>query len=120
MKTRVLLARGAIADPIFTVAWIVEGVTRASYNSLRHPVSSLALGDLKDVDLVRGFLTRSQRGEHPGATPRSLPSSPSSSNLTTPMARGIISSQAAAWRHAAKHRGVTSREASGVTRLLHD
>jgi hypothetical protein len=45
-RTRALLACGAIAGPLFTVAWILEGATRANYHPLRHPVSSLELGDL--------------------------------------------------------------------------
>jgi hypothetical protein len=40
-----LLASGAIAGPLFTVLWIIEGIARPNYNSVRHPVSSLALGD---------------------------------------------------------------------------
>ena len=43
--TRALLACGAAAGPLFTLAWILEGATRAHYNPLRHPVSSLELGD---------------------------------------------------------------------------
>jgi hypothetical protein len=43
---KALLACGAIAGPLFTLAWVVEGATRADYNPLRHPVSSLELGDL--------------------------------------------------------------------------
>jgi hypothetical membrane protein len=38
------LVCGAIAGPLFTVAWIIEGATRPNYNPLRHPISSLALG----------------------------------------------------------------------------
>jgi hypothetical membrane protein len=45
VKTKTLLACGAIAGPLFTLAWILEGATRAHYNPLRHPVSSLELGD---------------------------------------------------------------------------
>lgn len=45
MTTTVLLACGAIAGPLFTLAWAVEGATRAHYNPLRHPVSSLELGE---------------------------------------------------------------------------
>jgi hypothetical membrane protein len=33
-----------IAGPLFTLAWAVEGATRAGYDPLRHPVSSLAIG----------------------------------------------------------------------------
>ena len=41
---RALLTCGAIAGPLFVVVFLVEGASRASYNPLRHPVSSLALG----------------------------------------------------------------------------
>lgn len=44
--TRALLICGAIAGPLFTVAWFLEGATRADYDPVRHPVSGLALGDL--------------------------------------------------------------------------
>jgi hypothetical membrane protein len=42
-RSKALLACGAIAGPLFTAAWIVEGATRAGYDPLRHPVSSLEL-----------------------------------------------------------------------------
>jgi len=45
VKTNTLLACGAIGGPLFVVAFLAEGATRANYNPLRHPVSSLALGD---------------------------------------------------------------------------
>ncbi len=43
--TKTLLACGAIAGPLFVFAFLIEGATRAGYDPLRHPVSSLALGD---------------------------------------------------------------------------
>jgi hypothetical protein len=43
--TTVLLVCGAIAGPLFIVAFMIEGATRADYNPLRHPVSSLAIGE---------------------------------------------------------------------------
>jgi hypothetical protein len=45
VKTKVLLVCGAIAGPLFTLAWIVEGATRANYNPLRHPISSRSISD---------------------------------------------------------------------------
>jgi hypothetical protein len=36
---------GILAGPIFVVAFLTEGATRADYNPLRHPVSSLAIGE---------------------------------------------------------------------------
>ena len=56
-----LLACGAIAGPLFTVVWVVEGATRADYSPLRHPVSSLELGDFGWIQvanfIVAGLLT---------------------------------------------------------------
>ena len=43
--TRALIACGAVAGPLFTVAWVLEGATRANYDPLRHPVSALAFGE---------------------------------------------------------------------------
>jgi len=45
VKTKTLLACGAIGGPLFVATFLVEGATRADYDPLRHPVSSLALGD---------------------------------------------------------------------------
>jgi hypothetical protein len=44
VKTKTLLACGVIAGPLFVLVFVVEGATRADYDPLRHPVSSLALG----------------------------------------------------------------------------
>ena len=43
--TKTLLACGAIAGLLFVLVFLLEGATRANYDPLRHPVSSLALGD---------------------------------------------------------------------------
>jgi uncharacterized protein DUF998 len=45
VKTKTLLACGVIGGPLFVVVFLVEGATRVGYDPLRHPVSSLALGD---------------------------------------------------------------------------
>jgi hypothetical membrane protein len=45
MKAKTLLACGVIAGPLFVLVFLVEGATRAYYDPLRHPVSSLAFGD---------------------------------------------------------------------------
>jgi hypothetical protein len=61
MKTKALLACGAIAGPLFIVAWLVAGATRASYDPLRHPISSLAISEFGWTQtanfLVTGLLT---------------------------------------------------------------
>jgi hypothetical protein len=59
--TRRLLAGGAIAGPLFVLTFVVEGATRAHYSALRHPVSSLELGDAGWVQranfVLAGLLT---------------------------------------------------------------
>jgi hypothetical membrane protein len=59
--TKALLVCGAIAGPLFVVGFLFEGATRANYDPLRHPVSSLALGDYGWVQsanfVVTGLLT---------------------------------------------------------------
>jgi hypothetical membrane protein len=61
VKTKMLLACGVIAGPLYVVAFLVEGATRAHYDPLRHPVSSLAFGDSGWTQranfLVTGLLT---------------------------------------------------------------
>jgi hypothetical protein len=42
---KAFLVSGAIAGPVFTVAWILEGATRANYDPLRQPISSLSNGN---------------------------------------------------------------------------
>ncbi len=44
-KAKALLSCGAIAGPLFVAAFLVEDAARVGYEPLRHPVSSLALGD---------------------------------------------------------------------------
>jgi hypothetical protein len=59
--TKTLLACGAIAGLLFVLVFLLEGATRANYDPLRHPVSSLALGDYGSVQsanfVVAGLLT---------------------------------------------------------------
>ncbi len=43
-RTRRLLHCGIWAGPVFTATFLAEGAARDGYRSLRHPVSSLALG----------------------------------------------------------------------------
>ncbi|RVX42805.1 uncharacterized protein DUF998 [Nonomuraea polychroma] len=59
--TKRLLLCGAIAGPLFVVTFLVQGAVRAHYDTLRHPVSSLALGGHGWVQaanfVVAGLLT---------------------------------------------------------------
>ena len=59
--TRVFLVCGALAGPVFTLAWWVEGATRADYDPMRHPISSLSIGEFGWTQIanfvVTGLLT---------------------------------------------------------------
>ena len=57
MKTKTLLACGAVGGPLFVVAFVIEGATRANYDPLRHPVSSLALGNFGWVQVANFIVT---------------------------------------------------------------
>lgn len=56
---RLLLACGAIAPPLFIAVFLLAGATRADYNPLRHPVSSLSMGDLGWLQSASFILTGS-------------------------------------------------------------
>ncbi|MEV4296726.1 DUF998 domain-containing protein [Microbispora rosea] len=45
MVDQLLLACGLVVGPLFTVAYLTEGATRAYYRPRRHPISCLAIGD---------------------------------------------------------------------------
>ena len=44
-KTRLLLMCGALAGPFFTILWFITGLNRANYDPMRHPISSLSIGE---------------------------------------------------------------------------
>ncbi|MFN2370919.1 MAG: DUF998 domain-containing protein [Candidatus Krumholzibacteriia bacterium] len=44
-KTRLLLLCGALAGPLFCIAWFSEGLARDGYDPLRHAISGLSLGE---------------------------------------------------------------------------
>jgi uncharacterized protein DUF998 len=58
---RWLLNCGLVAGPLFVAVFLIEGATRADYQPLRHPVSSLAIGEygwMQTINfLVAGVLT---------------------------------------------------------------
>ena len=60
-STKWLLLCGAIAGPIFTAAWFLQGPARADYDPMRHPISSLSIGEFGWMQalnfLVIGTLT---------------------------------------------------------------
>src|SRR5262245_20158036 len=59
LNTKTLLTLGALAGPLFVVTFLIEGATRADYSTLRHPVSSLALGDFGWIQVANFVVTGS-------------------------------------------------------------
>jgi hypothetical membrane protein len=55
--TKLLLACGAIAGPLFVIVFLIEGATRVGYDPLRHPVSSLAIGDFGWMQVANFIIT---------------------------------------------------------------
>lgn len=56
-NTKILLACGAVGCPLFVIAFFIEGATRSGYDSLRHPVSSLSIGDSGWTQIVNFLVT---------------------------------------------------------------
>jgi hypothetical membrane protein len=44
-RERFLLGCGVVGPPLFVIVFLIEGATRAHYSPLRHPVSSLSIGE---------------------------------------------------------------------------
>ncbi|GIH27987.1 hypothetical protein Aph01nite_62970 [Acrocarpospora phusangensis] len=87
--TRRFLAGGVIAGPLFVATFLIEGATRAHYDPLRHPVSSLELGDFGWIQSVNfvvaglltlGFAIGLRRVLRPGGT-----HSPASLQISRPV-----------------------------------
>lgn len=56
-KTRTLLLCGALAGPLFTIAWFIEGLSRVHYDPMRHPISSLSLGEFGWTQIANFIVT---------------------------------------------------------------
>jgi hypothetical protein len=55
--TRLLLLCGALAGPLFSIAWFIEGLNRDSYDPMRHPISALSLGEFGWSQIVNFIVT---------------------------------------------------------------
>ena len=56
-KTKALLFCGAIAGPFFTILWFVQGLTRADYEPMRYPISSLSIGEFGWIQVANFVVT---------------------------------------------------------------
>jgi hypothetical protein len=57
MRTRVLLTCGAIAGPLFSIIWFIAGLNRAIYDPMRHPISSLSIGEFGWIQVANFIIT---------------------------------------------------------------
>ena len=56
-ETRFLLICGALAGPFFTILWFITGLARANYDPMRHPISSLAIGESGWTQIINFIIT---------------------------------------------------------------
>jgi len=56
-RERLLLGCGAVGPPLFVIAFLIEGATRSHYSPLRHPVSSLSIGEFGWVQQANFMVT---------------------------------------------------------------
>ena len=56
-KTKLLLMCGALAGPLFTIIWFITGLTRTNYDPMRHPISSLSIGEFGWTQVTNFILT---------------------------------------------------------------
>ena len=56
-KTRLLLICGALAGPFFSILWFITGLTRDQYDPIRHPISSLSIGEFGWTQVINFTVT---------------------------------------------------------------
>ena len=56
-RTRLLLLCGVLAGPLFTIIWFITGLTRTNYDPMRHPISSLSIGEFGWTQVINFLLT---------------------------------------------------------------
>jgi hypothetical protein len=90
-----LFVLGAIAGPLFTLSWLVQGLVRSDYDPMRHAVSSLSVGEWGWIQIATFVITGSFVVGFAVGLRRLLPS-PSGSTwgplLTGVMGIGLIGS----------------------------
>src|SRR5262245_3519026 len=52
-----LLWLGTLCAPLFAIVFLIEGFTRAQYNWMRHPISSLSIGPLGWIQVANFVIT---------------------------------------------------------------
>ncbi|MFC4942308.1 DUF998 domain-containing protein [Pseudonocardia sp. GCM10023141] len=55
--SRALLTCGIVAGPLFVAAFLVEGALRPGYSPMRHPVSSLSIGEYGWTQMANFLVT---------------------------------------------------------------
>ena len=57
IRTRALLACGAVAGPVFIAAVLIQALSRPGFDLTRHPASLLSLGDLGWIQITNFVVT---------------------------------------------------------------
>jgi hypothetical protein len=57
MKDKLFLIGGIVGGPFFVITYMIQGFFREEYNWLRHPVSSLAIGEYGWIQITNFFIT---------------------------------------------------------------
>jgi hypothetical protein len=57
VATKALLVCGAVAGPLFMVAWLAQGAARANYDPLQHPISSLSIAERGWMQIASFIIT---------------------------------------------------------------
>jgi hypothetical membrane protein len=57
LKTKLFLFCGTIACPLFVIIFLIEGTLRPEYSQLRHPVSSLSIGESGWIQVTNFIIT---------------------------------------------------------------
>lgn len=57
VKTKAFLFCGVIAGPFFIILWFVQGLTRANYEPMQHPISSLSIGEFGWMQVANFIIT---------------------------------------------------------------
>ena len=88
--TDLLLACGAIAGPLFIAVFTVEGARREEYDSMREPVSALALGDRGWTQRLNFIGTGALMFAFSGGLRRAMPDARWAQRLVAAFAIGLV------------------------------
>jgi hypothetical protein len=57
MQSKLLLMCGALAGPLFTISWLLQGPLPTDYDPMRHAISSLSIGEFGWIQIATFIIT---------------------------------------------------------------